>query len=305
MAAIKILAADSVSLTGSKILPRKKFSITSEQSLSNEQILRHYSGFDAILIRSTRKIDKSFIDRCSFKLIATFTKGTDHIDTEASARKGIRIINAEEGNHISAAEHTLALILNIYKNIILSDKLVRKNKFSNTNFQRMELSGKTIGIVGFGKVGSHVGKLCRSFGMNVIANDTDENVVRRNKSFVFLPMKSLLKKSDIVTLHIPNDKKNEKFFSKKYFMQMKKDSIFINTSRGAVVDEDALLNVLENQDIYNAGLDVFMSEPLIDKRFFAMKNVLLTNHIAGKTIESRERISEIIFRKILHEFSGK
>lgn len=305
MAAIRILAANSVSLSGSKILSKSKFRITSRIDLSNEEIICNYPDQDVLLIRSTRKIDKSFIDRCGFKMIATFTKGTDHIDLKAAALKRIKVVNAEEGNHVSAAEHTLAMILSIYKNIVLSDSIVRKNKFRETDFQRRELLGKTIGIIGFGKVGSYVGRLCRSFGMNVIANDTDNNVQRKNKKFEFLPLNILLKESDIVTLHIPFNKENGKFFSEKNFLKMKNNSVFINTSRGAVVDEDALIDALDKDLIYYAGLDVFMSEPLIDKRFFNMKNVLLTNHIAGKTIESRERISEIIFGKIQNYFSEK
>ncbi len=305
MAAINILAADSVSLSGSKILPRNRFRITSRTDISNEEILSKFPDHDVLLIRSTRKIDKSFIDKCNYKMIATFTKGTDHIDMKAAANNHIKVINAEEGNHVSAAEHTLAITMSIYKNINLSDSIVRKNNFGDTDFQRRELFGKTIGIIGFGKVGSYVGKLCRAFGMNVIANDTDKFVERKYKTFEFLPLNILLKESDIVSLHIPFNKDNANFFSKKYFLKMKNNSVFINTSRGAVVDEDALISVLEKNLIHYAGLDVFQSEPLIDKRFFGMKNVLLTNHIAGKTIESRERISEIIFQKIQNHFLQK
>ncbi len=301
-AAIKILAADSVSLSGSGILPARKFKIIPHTGLTNEQILLNYPDTDALLIRSTRKIDKNFIDNCNLKLIATFTKGTDHIDMQAANKKGIVIINAEEGNHISAAEHTLALLLAIYKNILLSDKLVRKNKFSDTGFSRNELFEKTIGIIGFGKVGSYVGKICRAFGMNVIFNDINEIVVRKNKSFKFVPINNLLDTSDIVSLHIPYCIENDKFFSRNFFRRMKRDSVFINTSRGAVVDEEALIKFLETESLRYAGLDVFMSEPLIDKRFAGLKNVVLTNHIAGKTNESLQRISEIMFKKIFNYF---
>ena len=298
----KILAADSVSLSGSFNLPRKKFKIVSDTGLTNEQILSEYPDFDILLIRSTRKIDKDFIDKCSFKLIATFTKGTDHIDMQASNEKGIVVINAEEGNHISAAEHTLALILGISKNMILSDKLVRENKFLHTEFRRNELFGKTIGIIGFGKVGSCVGKFCNAFGMNVVFNDIDQSVVKKNKKFAFVTINYLLKKSDFVSLHIPYSVKNDKFFSQQFFQKMKKDSVFINTSRGAVVDEEALISSLKSESIRYAGLDVFMSEPLIDRRFADLKNVILTNHIAGKTVESKERISDIMFEKIRNYF---
>jgi D-3-phosphoglycerate dehydrogenase len=302
MAAVKILAADSVSLSGARILPKNKFSLVSKPGISNSGILKDYSDFDVLLIRSTRTIDESFIKSSDFRIIATFTKGVDHIDLDAARVKGIRIINAEEGNHISAAEHTLALMLSVYKNIKKSDKIARGNRFSNTDFERHELYGKTVGIIGYGKVGSYVGKLCSAFGMNVLANDIDRKVVSLNSGTEFRSIRYILRRADIVSLHIPYSKENDRFFSKKMFGMMKKESLFINTSRGGVVDEEALISSLTSSKIGYAGLDVFMNEPSIDKRFRALKNVQMTNHIAGKTVESKERISKIVFEKIRAEY---
>ena len=294
----KVLIADDVDPSGIEKLSGKKFNIVYKPGISDNEIFSEYSDFDILVIRSVRNIDNEFLNKVNFKLIATCSKGTDHIDLKYAAFKKVKVINAEEGNTISAAEHTLALILNIYKGVLISDSLVRKNRFSETGYRRNELIGKTIGIIGFGKVGSHVGKLCKAFGMKVVVNDIDNKLKIRYKNFNFTDLKTILKYSDIVSVHIPMSKKNHNFISESKLNLLKKDCVLINTSRGGVIDEDHLLDMLRNKKIRSAGLDVFRNEPNINKGFAGLDNVLLTNHIAGKTVESKQRISEFIFNKI-------
>lgn len=286
------------------MLPAGKFVVENEPGIANSEILNKYSDFDVLLIRSTRKISSAFIEKCNFKVIATFTKGTDHIDAGAAAKKGIKILNAEEGNHISAAEHTMALMLSASKNLLLADEKVRKGKFTETDFRRFELRGKTVGIIGYGKVGSYTGRLCKVFGMRVIANDISKAVREKHSGTVFVKLEKLLKESDIVTLHIPYSEENHEFIAGREFDQMKETSVFINTSRGKVVNEADLINRLKSGRLYFAGLDVFYDEPEVDRRLLKMRNVILSNHVAGKTSESRERISSLIFKKLREIFSG-
>lgn len=302
MSKIKILVSDEIDTSGTGILSKLKFEVVCKFGITNDEILKSYNGFDILVIRSIRKIDKNFLDSCTFRLIATCSKGTDHIDTEYAAKKGITILNADDSNNISAAEHTLGLILAIQKNILFSDSLVRKNKFSFYDYERNELYGKKIGIIGFGKVGSYVGKLCGAFGMKVYANDTDKNVKNKNKDFVFKSWKFIMENCDIVTIHIPMNKNNFRFISEDKLKMLDKDSILINTSRGDVIDEKYLLKILKQKSIKFAGLDVFTNEPEINKDFALLDNVILTNHIAGKTIQSRRNVSENIFRQIKNLF---
>jgi len=299
---IKILIADEIDIGGLKKLSANKFSTKIEFGISNSEIVKNYNDFDVLVIRSVRKIDKDFIDKTNFKLIATCSKGTDHIDLDFARKKKIKVINADEGNHISAAEHTLGLILSIYKKINFSDRLVRENKFKFYDFERNELYGKNIGIVGFGKVGSYVGNLCKAFGMNVYANDIDEHVRFKNKNFNFRSLNFLLKKADIVSIHVPLNKKNYRFISKEKLILLGSNSVLINTSRGDIIDEKYLFKILKNKKIKFAGLDVFSNEPNVYKGFATLENVVLTNHIAGKTIESRRKISDSIFEQIDKQF---
>ncbi|MCX6164127.1 MAG: hypothetical protein NTU73_04585, partial [Ignavibacteriae bacterium] len=143
---IRILIVDKIALHGVKLLSPKYFSVAYKTNLSNVDILKRYNDYDVLVIRSTRIIDEKFLQNCKFKIIATCTKGTDHIDLKTAKKKNITIVNSETGNTVSTAEHTFALILNITKNINFSDKLIRENKFSNYVFKRTELRGKKIGI---------------------------------------------------------------------------------------------------------------------------------------------------------------
>jgi D-3-phosphoglycerate dehydrogenase / 2-oxoglutarate reductase len=295
---VKILVSDEIDLSGAAKLSAKNFFITTDFGITNSEIIKSYNDYDVLIIRSIRKIDKDFLNKVSFKIIATCSKGIDHIDIEYACKKGITIMNAEEANHISAAEHTVALILAISKKIILSDKLVRENKFGFYDFERNELLGKSIGIIGFGKVGSYTGNLCKSFGMKVYANDIDKKVKQRNKNFIFKSLNYILKNCNIVSIHIPLNKKNFHFISKDKLKLLNSDSVLINTSRGDILDEKFLIKILTERKIKYAGLDVYSHEPNIDKGLTATDNTVLTNHIAGKTNESRRKISENIFSQL-------
>lgn len=302
---IRILIADKVDLSGMHLLPQNRFTIDIKSGITNNEILKNFNHYDVLAVRSTRKIDRSFLRKCGFKIIASFTKGLDHIDLQSAKEQNIKVINSESGNTVSAAEHTFGLILAIYKNIFFSDSLVRKNKFSFYDFKRTELGGKKIGIIGFGKVGSRVAEYARAFGMIIIANDTDKKVREKNKKYDFKNLDFLLKNADIITVHIPLNPENINFISRNKMRLINDKSVIINTSRGEVLDEKYLIKMLENGKLFYAGLDVFKNEPNIEKGLKKLKNVLLTNHIAGKTEDSLKYISNDIFMQVKNIFRYK
>ena len=296
---VKILVVDDVFIEPLKRLPTNKFTVSVKKGISNEDILKLRA--DVLAIRSTRKLNKDFLEKFYGSMIATFTKGLDHIDTEFAKRRGIVIINSSEGNSQSAAEHTLMLMLAASKNLILSDRIVRKDKFKKLDYNRTELFGKTVGIIGYGSIGKRVGMLCKAFSMDVIANDIDKNVASKNKNVTFKSVNYLLRNSDFVTLHIPLDG-NFNFLSKEKLSLLKEDCILVNTSRGEVIDENHLIKMLKTHKIRSAALDVFRGEPEINPLLFRHDNIILSNHVAGKTKESKRRISEDITLKILTHF---
>ncbi len=299
MEKINILIADDIDLSNLDLFPKAKFNIIFNPGLDNKSILNYNTPIDCLVIRSTRIIDKKFLDNCRMKIIATCSRGVDNINSEYAGLKKIKIIHSDGANSISAAEHTIGLILEVFKRISLSDKIIRKGNFINTDFERRELYGKKIGIIGVGKVGSHVAKIALAFGMKIIANDIDLYVKKTHKNLEFKPLPFLLKHSDVITVHIPFTKKNNKFISKEKLDSLNKNSVLINTSRGGVIDEKHLIKILKTGKLKFAALDVFEHEPYINPEFFKLKNVILTNHTAGKTVESRVNLSKDIFLQIL------
>lgn len=302
---VKILIADKIDLTHLHVFDKKRFTVTVKTGMSNSFLLDYSAknDFDVLLIKSLRKIDKVFLSRCNFSIIGTGSKGLDHIDTDYAAKRGIKIINSETGNTLSAAEHTFALILDSIKNIHYSDTLVRKGRFSHLKYNRRTLFGKKIGIIGTGKVGLHVARFAGAFNMNVLANDIDPEVRKRNKHLKYYDIEYLLKNSDIITVHIPMSESNKGFINRKSIDIMQNNVIFVNTSRGNVVDEKYLVQKLKTEKLFFSALDVFLDEPDIDKDLLKLKNVILTNHVAGKTLEGEQGIGNELFMQVKNMYS--
>jgi D-3-phosphoglycerate dehydrogenase / 2-oxoglutarate reductase len=301
---IKILIADKIDLTHLKILNTKYFDITCRIGMSDSDLLNYsyLNNFKVLLVKSRRNIDKTFLSRCVYETIGTASKGTDHIDVDYAKKRNILILNSESGNTLSAAEHTFALILDAVKKTHYSDKLVRHGKFSFWNYNRQTLSGKKIGIIGTGKVGIKVAHFAKAFDMEIIANDIDPDVRRKNKHLKYYDLKYLLRNSDIVTVHIPMSESNKMFINKESIDIMQNNVIFINTSRGGVVDEKNLIKKLKSEKKFFAALDVFNNEPDINKDFIKLKNVILTNHVAGKTLEGEQNIGNELFMQVKNTY---
>jgi len=297
---INILIADPVNKSGFSLLKESKFKLTINLGLTDNGIieLSRKKNVRILIINSRRIISRNFLSRCRFDAIATASKGTDHIDSAYAVKRNIRIINSVSGNSVSAAEHTIALILAANKNLFISDENVRNGRFDLRNFKSRNLNGKKIGIIGFGRVGSIVGSIARALGMDVYFNDIDPDVIRKFSSFKFSEITGIFRDCDIVSVHIPLDEKNFKFIRKCNLSELKRNAVFVNTSRGAVVNEEELLEFLKHRTDVTAGLDVFCNEPLINTCFKSLKNTILTNHIAGKSEESAKFISAEIFKQV-------
>jgi len=297
---VKILIADKIDLTHLNILNKKNFDIKVKTGMSNSEILKftYSKNFKILLIKSRRKIDKLFLTRCNFDLIGTASKGLDHIDTDYAKKMNIKIINSETGNTLSAAEHTFALILDSVKKTHHSDNLVRQGRFADLNYERRTLNGKKIGIIGTGKIGLQVATFSKAFNMEVLANDTDSEVRKTNNHLIYYDLKYLLRNSDIITVHIPMCDRNKMFINKESLDIMRNNVIFVNTSRGEVVDEQSLVKKLKNEKLFFSALDVFENEPNINKELLKLKNVILTNHVAGKTLEGEQSIGNELFMQV-------
>jgi len=247
----------------------------------------------------------------NLKMIATRSTGTDHIDLEYCQQKGIEVKNVPDYGSNTVAEHTFALLLAISRKVFYSyEKVQEDNSFSRRGMQDLrgfDLAGKTMGVIGTGKIGKNVIKIAEGFQMNVLAYDTFPDKSIENDNCKCVEIDELLKKADIISLHIPALPETEHFINREKMEKMKEGVILLNTARGSIVDNKALLEFLENKKVKAAGLDVLEHEDClgreerdtnpcveeakaINKKFIKMSNVIVTPHNAFNTQEALERI---------------
>lgn len=231
------------------------------------------------------------------------SSGYDNIDAEYCIKRGIIILNVYGGNVIAAAEHTIMMILASAKKLIKKNSEMHKGIFANINHSISELYGKDIGVIGVGRIGSLVAKYARNFGMNVYGNDINAKLKDRYKWIKFVSLNTLLKKSDVITIHTPLDNSTIHLLNKNNLKLLKPNAILINCSRGGTIDEESLIKILQKKKIACAAMDVFKDEPNFNKKFAKFENVLLTPHIAGKTIESKEKMTLIAAENIIKYYS--
>ena len=305
----RIFIADEIHQIGIDILKKYGFKLIVKYHLSNLELfelIKKSTGNEEmdsyLVVRSVRKLNKQDLNTLlslNVTLVCTASSGFDNIDTAYCKKTGLGVLNVPYGNYISAAEHTVGLILNILKNISTANNDMKSGLYESMKYINYELNGKTVGIIGVGKVGSHTARLCKSFGAKIIGNDIKEFLKNKYKWIIFKELNNLLKVSDIVTIHTPLDSTTVNLLNKNRLGMLKKNAVLINCARGGIVDENELTRLLKSKKIYYAGMDVFKDEPVINKDFLKLKNVILTPHLAGKTVESKERISVQLAERII------
>jgi len=289
-----------------------------DRVLAKKELIKNAAGVDALLPLLTDKIDGEVMDGIGkqLKIIGNYAVGFDNIDLKAAKERGIMVSNTP-GPEItrSVAEHTVALILACAKRIVEADKYTRHKKYKGWApmlFLGTNLYGKTLGIVGLGAIGREVAKMMSAFEMKVLYYDVkraEDFEKQFNAKFVGIP--ELLKNSDFVTLHVPLMPQTRHLINAKTLGMMKKTAFVVNTARGPVIEEKALLKALKAKKIAGAALDVFENEPAIDTdltdklELRAMDSVVLTPHIASAAIETRSTMAEIAARNIIAALSGK
>ena len=288
----------------------------------NEKNVQEIRDFDAVAVFIYSKIDIQIIQKLSkLKLIVTRSTGYEHIDVKECRKRKITVCNVPFYGENTVAEHTFALILSLSRNIHKSYMRTIRNDFSIDGLKGFDLERKTIGVIGAGRIGLHVIKMAKGFGMNVLAYDVNQdNFLAEVLGFTYVPLKELLNKSDIITLHVPYNEQTHHLINKKTIKQIKKGAILINTSRGGNVDTDALMDALDKKILSGAGLDVLEGEELIkeekqllydpkkleilgnivkDHILINKDNVVFTPHIGFYSEEALQRILETSIENIL------
>ena len=290
-----------------------------DRQIPRKELLKRVKGKDIILSILTEKIDKQVMDAAGpqLKMIANYAVGFDNIDLKEAAKRGIVVTNTpHERVNESVAEHTIALLFALTHRIVETDAFTRAGKYHAWGPKLLlgtDLVGKTMGIIGTGRIGSSVVKrLYDGFGMKILYSDLNRNKeLEAATGAKHRTLDKLLAESDFVSIHVPLLKSTHHLISTKQLKQMKPTAFLINTARGPIIDEHALIHALKNRIIAGAGLDVYEGEPLIAmnprdiKELRKMKNVVLTPHTASATIEARQAMSETAAKNILTFIRGK
>lgn len=272
-----------------------------DKILKDSELVSFIKDASAVII-GLEKFDEKLLKKCpKLVVIGKYGVGTNNIDFEALKKNNVKILLQPGINKRAVSELTLSFMIQGLRN---SYQLINdvKNNMWPFKFGRL-LSGKTVGIVGFGNIGSDLFELLKPFRCKIMINDIlPENNFFKKKKVKNSSLKNLLLNSDIISLHIPFDKKNLNFFSKKKFSLLKKDIIFINTSRGGLVDEKYLYQFLKKNKNSYALFDVMFKEPIRDKKLLKLKNFSLTPHLAGSTVEIAEEASTDCVKKVVKFF---
>ncbi len=304
----KVLITKTIPEEGLKEL-RKKCEIImpeKDESFSNEKLLSYAPEVDAI-IQAKVKIKEEFIKRTKkLKIISVLGAGYDGVDLKAANQKKIFITNNPRTVTESTAEFSVAIMLALTRRIVEADNYVRYKNDQNWHlylYNGNTLWGKKIGIVGFGKIGESVARRCLGFGMEIYYYDLFPKT-EIDLEAKFLPFEKIISDMDYITLHVPYCQETHHLIGETELDNMKKSAYLVNASRGAVVNQKALINALKNKDIAGAALDVYETEPSVPKELTELKNVVLTPHIGSATIETRIAMAKESADKIIQTLEG-
>ena len=302
-----VLICDQVNPTLNDILEKNGLKITYEPEITPEQISEKIENFDVVIVRSRTKLTKDLIEKASkCKIIARVGVGLDNIDQNAAKEKGIRVINAVEGAMNAVAELVIGLMLSLAREIPRADREVRNGNWIKKELMGTELRGKYLGIVGLGNIGKRLGRLARALNMNIIGFDVVpiDDEFSKEVGLMKTDIDTLLASSDYVSLHVPLLDSTKHMIDSTKMASMKNTARIINTSRGGVIDEEALYEALKNGQLGGAALDVFEVEPATTNKLTALPNFISTPHMGAQTKEAQSLAANVIAEKIIQILRG-
>lgn len=304
---MKVGICDAIAEEGVKLLKENGLEVVDLTSVPKEELSKHVGELDAIIIRSATKVRKEIIDAAkNLKVIGRAGVGLDNVDVDYARSKGIKVINTPGATSISVAELTIGLILAVMRKIAYADREMRNGAWPKKKCKGIEMYGKTLGIIGIGRIGREVAKRAKAFGMKVIYYDvfklTDEQA--KELGVEYKELDTLISESDVISLHVPLLPETKHLINKERIEMMKDGAILVNAARGGIVDEEALYEALKSGKLYGAALDVYESEPVKESKLFELDNIVLTPHIGAQAKEGQTRAGVEIAQKIVEELNS-
>jgi len=303
---MKILISDKLEEEGIKIFEDNGFEVFKKFTITHNELKKEIKDYDGIVIRSRTKLTSEVLDNAkNLKVIGRAGVGLDNVDREKAAEMSIEVLNTPEAPAVSVAELALGLMLSLARKISHADRTTHQGQWNKDQYLGYTLKGKKLGLIGFGNIAKHLAKITLAMGMNVgVYSRFSKGKVAIDEAkeigcFIYNSIEDLVKDAQIISLHLPATPQTENIINEDIIKLMKKDAIIINTARGNLIDEKALLKALENKTISGAALDVYREEPLKDSELIKnTENLILTPHIGSQSIENQIAAATMIAEKM-------
>ena len=302
----RILIADPIAGEGIALLEQEA-EVDVRTGLSPGELREALAGYEALVVRSEATVTADALSNAGrLQIIARAGTGVDNVDLEAATERGIVVVNAPRGNTIAAAEHAFALLVSLARHIPRADRSLRGGEWRRRDFMGAELRGRTLGLVGFGPIGSEMARRALAFEMNVVAHDPFVPVERvRALGAEPVEIDRLYDESDFISVHTPLTASTRGMIAREQFAAMKDGVRLVNAARGGIIDENDLLDAVRSGKVAGAALDVFTSEPPGEHPLFEEERIIVTPHLAGSTVEAQERIAVDIAEQVLDVLAGR
>lgn len=305
---IRVLVSDPIADAGIEVMRKAGFSVDVSTGISNDELIARIGEYDALAVRSESKVTAAVLDVATrLKIIGRAGVGVDNIDVERATQRGILVVNSPEGNTIAAAELAVSLLLALSRNIAPADASMKIGAWKRSKYVGVEVYGKSVGVVGLGKIGREVAKRLQGMGMSILAYDpflSPEMAERIGVRLVDLP--TLYRESEYITVHVPKTKETSGMIGAEQFAMMREGVRLINAARGGIIQESALLAALESGKVAGAALDVWETEPVAPDNPLALHpNVLATPHLGASTEEAQVGVAVDVAEQIVDVLNGK
>ncbi len=302
---MKVLVSDPIAEQGIEIL-KKEVDVDIATGLAPSELIKRIGNYDALIVRSETKVTKEVINAGKrLKIIGRAGVGIDNIDVGAATERGIIVVNAPEGNTISAAEHTIAMMMSMSRNIPQANASLKSKKWDRKKFMGVEVRDKVLGIIGLGRIGSEVGKRAQGLEMKILAYDPFISRERANELGVELTtVEDIVRRADYITVHTPLNKETKDLIGSKEFAMMKKGARVINCARGGIINEEALAKAVKDGIVSGAAIDVFVNEPPFVSPLLELDPVIVTPHLGASTEEAQINVAITVAEQIIDALKG-
>jgi D-3-phosphoglycerate dehydrogenase len=301
MSTFKVLLLDGIDPAGIDLIQRsKEIEPIVHDKISREELMKIVGDADGIIVRSSTSVDRELMQRARrLKVIGRAGVGVDNVDIDAATESGILVMNSPGGSTTTTAEHTIAMLFALARNIPQAYKSLKARKWEKSKFKGVELAGKTLGVIGLGRIGSEVARKCQAMGMNVVAFDPYINAdAHLSSGLELVDLETVFEQADFITVHVPLSDTTRNLVNKETISRMRDGVRLVNCARGGIINENDLYDALTAGKVAGAAFDVFEVEPNTESPLLALENFIATPHLGASTVEAQRKVSEDICRQV-------